>query len=255
MAPGPLMSDSPFHFDVITLFPGLLDSYLSDSIIGRAIQSGRIEVTTTNPREFTLDRHRKVDDTPYGGGAGMVMMAEPLGQAIDSVRSARPASRLVMLSPSGRLLSQAVVEEYAALGSLVLICGRYEGVDARIVDHVVDECLSIGDYVLTGGELGALTVIDAVSRQLPGVLGNAEGPLDESFANEALLEHPQYTRPRTWRGHEVPEVLLSGNHGAIAEWRSEERIARTATLRPDLITRWAGDDAKRLARVKRSRQE
>ena len=243
------MSKSPFRFDVITLFPGLLESYLSDSIIGRAIQNGLIDVNTTNPRDFTTDRHRTVDDTPYGGGAGMVMMAEPVGQAIAAVRAERTPSRVVMLSPSGRLLTQDVVEEYASLVSVALLCGRYEGVDARIVDHAVDECLSIGDYVLTGGELGALTVIDAVSRQLPGVLGNADGPLDESFANEDLLEHPQYTRPRTWQGHDVPEILLSGNHGAIAEWRAEQRILRTASLRPDLMARWAGDDPARLARL------
>jgi len=245
------MTEPLFRFDVITLFPGLLDSYLGDSIIGRAIQNGIVEVHTTNPRDFTTDRHRTVDDAPYGGGAGMVMMAEPLGQAIDAVRAKASPSRVVMLSPSGRLLTQAVVEEYAALGSVALLCGRYEGVDERLVEHAVDECLSIGDYVLTGGELGALTVIDAVSRQLPGVLGNSEGALDESFANEELLEHPQYTRPRTWKGLEVPEILLSGNHAAIAAWRSAKRVSRTATLRPDLLNRWAGDDPERLARAQR----
>jgi len=249
------MTEPLFRFDVITLFPGLLDSYLGDSIIGRAIQNGIIEVHTTNPRDFTTDRHRTVDDAPYGGGAGMVMMAEPLGQAIDAVRAKAAPSRVVMLSPSGRLLTQAVVEEYAALGSVALLCGRYEGVDERLVEHAVDECLSIGDYVLTGGELGALTVIDAVSRQLPGVLGNSEGALDESFANEELLEHPQYTRPRTWKGLEVPEVLLSGNHAAIAAWRSAKRVSRTAALRPDLLSRWAGDDPERLSRAQRDLNE
>ena len=249
------MTEPLFRFDVITLFPGLLDSYLGDSIIGRAIQNGIIEVHTTNPRDFTTDRHRTVDDAPYGGGAGMVMMAEPLGQAIDAVRAKASPSRVVMLSPSGRLLTQAVVEEYAALGSVALLCGRYEGVDERLVEHAVDECLSIGDYVLTGGELGALTVIDAVSRQLPGVLGNSEGALDESFANEELLEHPQYTRPRTWKGLEVPEVLLSGNHAAIAAWRSAKRVSRTAALRPDLLSRWAGDDPERLSRAQRDLNE
>ncbi len=175
----------------------------------------------------------------------MVMMPEPLGQAIDAVRATHAPARVVMLSPSGRLLTQAVVEEYAALGSLALVCGRYEGVDARIGDHLVDDVLSIGDYVLTGGELGALAVIDAVSRQLPGVLGNAEGPLEESFAGEALLEHPQYTRPREWRGHAVPEVLLSGNHGAIARWRSAQRLRRTAATRPELLEQWRQDNPER----------
>ena len=241
------MSSMPFRFDVITLFPGLLDGYLGDSIMGRAIGSGLIEVQTTNPRDYATDRHRSVDDTPYGGGAGMVMMAEPVNQAIEFVRERSPTTRVVLLSPVGRVLTQKVVEEYAQLGALTLVCGRYEGVDARIAEHVVDECLSIGDFVLTGGELGALTVIDAVSRQLPGVLGNADGAFDESFANEALLEHPQYTKPRSWQGHEVPEVLLSGNHAAIAKWRAEQRIAQTAAIRPDLLKQWIGDDPKRRA--------
>ena len=246
---------SAFRFDVVTLFPGLLEGYLGDSILGRAITKGLVEVHTTNPRDFSSDRHRSVDDTPYGGGAGMVMMAEPMCRAIESVKERSPSGRVVLLSPSGRVLTQTIVEEYAALGSLTLVCGRYEGVDARIEDHVVDESLSMGDYVLTGGELGALTVIDAVSRHVPGVLGNAEGPLDESFANEALLEHPQYTKPRTWRGHDVPEVLLSGNHAAIARWRAEQRITKTASLRPDLLERWVEEDPDRLKRVEEARKK
>ncbi|MDP6945947.1 MAG: tRNA (guanosine(37)-N1)-methyltransferase TrmD [Myxococcota bacterium] len=228
------MNDTPFQFDVITLFPELLQGYLDGSIVGRARRGRLIDVEMTNPRDFATDRHRTVDDTPYGGGAGMVMMPEPLGQAIDRVRATRAPARVVLLTPSGRVMNQAVVEEYAALGSLALVCGRYEGVDARIGDHIVDECLSLGDYVLTGGELGALAVIDAVSRQIPGVLGHAEGAADESFAGAALLEHPQYTRPREWRGHAVPDVLLSGHHGDIARWRAAQRVQRTAALRPDL---------------------
>ena len=239
------MSTEPFRFDVVTLFPELLEGYLQGSIIGRAIESGHIDVASTNPRDFTADRHRTVDDSPYGGGAGMVMMPEPLGQAIDAVRQSRAPARVVMLSPAGRRLDQAIVEEYASLGSLALVCGRYEGIDARIEDHFIDEAISLGDYVLTGGELGALTIIDAVSRQLPGVLGNAEGPLEESFTGEGLLEHPQYTRPREWRGHTVPEVLLSGNHAAIAAWRSAERLKRTAARRPDLLQEWLGNNAER----------
>ena len=166
----------------------------------------------------------------------MVMMPEPLTCAIDHVRAEHAPAKVVLLSPSGRVLTQDVVEELAALGSLALVCGRYEGVDARVAEHAVDDCVSVGDYVLTGGELGAMAVIDAVSRQLPGVLGNAEGVADESFAGVALLEHPQYTRPRSWRGHDVPEVLLGGNHGEIARWRREQREARTQSRRPDL---WA----------------
>jgi tRNA (guanine37-N1)-methyltransferase len=232
---------APYRFDVITLFPSLIEGYLAESIMGRAQDAGHIDVKMTNPRDFTADRHRTVDDGPYGGGAGMVMMPEPLGQAIDTVRAARAPARVIMLSPAGRLLNQEVVEEYAALGSVALVCGRYEGIDARIGEHLVDECLSMGDYVVTGGELAALAVIDAVSRQLPGVLGNAEGALDESFAGQVLLEHPQYTRPRQWRGHDVPDVLLSGNHAKIAKWREAQRVARTAAMRPDLFERWCAE--------------
>lgn len=230
-----------YRFDVITLFPELLEGYLGGSIIGRARKAGHIDVAMTNPREFTVDRHQTVDDSPYGGGAGMVMMPEPLGQAIESVRASRAPARVVMLTPSGRPLTHAVVEEYVALGSVALVCGRYEGIDARVEDHLVDECLSIGDYVLTGGELGALAVIDAVSRQLPGVLGNEDGPVNESFAGVSLLEYPQYTRPREWRGHTVPEVLLSGNHAEIDRWRHQQRLIRTAAIRPDLFARWCAE--------------
>ena len=236
------MSDTPFRFDIVSLFPELVEGYLGGSIIGRAQKSALIDVNITNPRDFTSDRHRTVDDSPYGGGAGMVMMPEPLGQAIDCVRATRGPARVVLLSPSGRPFTQTIVEEYAQLGSIALICGRYEGIDARIGDHLVDEALSIGDYVLTGGELAALTVIDAVSRQLPGVLGNAQGALEESFAGQALLEHPQYTRPREWRGHAVPDVLLSGNHAEIERWRSEQRLLKTAHHRPDLFERWCTDN-------------
>ncbi len=238
------MSSAPFHFDVITLFPELLEGYLAGSILGRARRAGRFDVRATDPRTYTTDRHRTVDDSPYGGGAGMVMLPEPLGQAIDSVRATHQPARIVLLSPAGRPLSQAIIEEYAALGSLALVCGRYEGVDERIAEHSVDESLSVGDFVLTGGELGALIVIDAVCRQLPGVLGNADGPLDESFAGEPLLEHPQYTRPRQWRGHSVPDVLLSGNHADIAQWRRQQRLTRTAERRPDLFARWRHNEAE-----------
>ncbi|MCB9733048.1 MAG: tRNA (guanosine(37)-N1)-methyltransferase TrmD [Deltaproteobacteria bacterium] len=220
-----------------------MSGYLGGSILGRAGERGIIEVAYTDPRDFTTDVHRTVDDAPFGGGAGMVMKPEPLAQAIEQVRARRGPARVVLLSPSGRLFDQRVAAEYAALGSLCLVCGRYEGVDERIAAEVVDEELSIGDYVLTGGELGALVVIDAVSRLLHGVLGNAEGAFDESFTGTALLEHPQYTRPREWRGHAVPDVLLSGNHAEIARWRAQQRLDRTAARRPDLLARHAGDAA------------
>ena len=230
-----------FRFDVITLFEELMAGYLAGSILGRAQAAGLVEITFTNPRDFTEDRHRTVDDAPFGGGAGMVMMPEPLTRAIEDVRARRSPARVVLLGPAGRVLDQPLVDELAALGSLCLVCGRYEGVDERVAQLVVDEELSLGDFVLTGGEIAALAVIDAVSRQLPGVLGNAAGAGDESFAGAPLLEHPQYTRPREWRGHPVPEVLLGGNHAAIAAWRSEQRIARTRRRRPDLLER-SGDD-------------
>lgn len=233
-----------FRFDVITLFPELLTGYLEGSILGRAAAADLMQVGFTNPRDFTRDRHRTVDDSPFGGGAGMVMMAEPIALAVEHVRTERAPERVVLLGPAGRPFSQEIAQEYAELGSLALVCGRYEGIDERVAEQVVDEELSLGDYVLTGGEIGALAVIDAVSRTLPGVLGNVEGPWDESFTGSPLLEHPQYTRPREWRGHEVPEVLLSGDHGAIARWRGEQRQIRTQERRPDLYTSYLAGEAE-----------
>ena len=237
-------SSAPYRFSVVTLFPELLEGYLAGSILGRAASSDLISVRSVNPRDFASDRHRTVDDAPFGGGAGMVMMPEPLARAVEAVREEEQPARVVLLSPAGRPLTQTIVEEYAALGSLALVCGRYEGVDERVAEHVVDEELSIGDYVLTGGELGALVVIDAVARQLPGVLGNADGAAEESFTGAPLLEHPQYTRPQRWRGHEVPEVLLSGHHAKIAAWRQAQREARTLSRRPDLWDRFREKNAE-----------
>lgn len=226
---------APFRFDLITLFADLCRPYLEGSMLGRAAAKGLISVEYTDPRDFTSDVHRTVDDAPYGGGAGMVMLAEPLCCAIEKVRQERAPARVILLSPAGRPFTQRVAEEYAALGSLAFVCGRYEGIDERIATHAVDESLSLGDFVLTGGELGAMAVIDAVSRLLPGVLGNAEGAVDESFSQLDLLEYPQYTRPRSWRGHDVPEVLLSGNHKAIHTWRLAQQKVRTRERRPDLF--------------------
>ncbi len=230
-----MTAPSPFRFDVVTLFPELVAPYLGGSILGRAAEAGLVDVAYTNPRDFSEDRHKTVDDTPFGGGAGMVMKPEPLARAVEHVRAARAPTRVVLLSPAGRRFDQRVAAEYAALGSLALVCGRYEGVDERVAEHVVDEELSIGDFVLTGGELAAMIVIDAVSRLIPGVLGNEAGPGEESFTGEALLEHPQYTRPRIWRGHPVPEILLSGHHAAIERWRRDQRLVRTRARRPDLL--------------------
>lgn len=228
---------TPYRFDVITLFEPLCEPYLAGAMLGRARKNGIIDVGYTDPRNFTEDTHRTVDDAPFGGGAGMVMLPEPLFRAIEHVRETRAPKRTVLLSPSGRPFDQSIAKEYAELGSLCLVCGRYEGVDQRIADFVVDEELSLGDFVLTGGELAAMTVIDAVSRLLPGVLGHAESAINESFSDERLLEYPHYTRPRVWRDHEAPEVLTSGNHAKIDAWRKNERLLRTERLRPDLLGR------------------
>ena len=229
---------APYRFDLVTLFPELCAPYLDGAMLGRAQKAGIIDIGYTDPRTFTSDAHRTVDDGPFGGGAGMVMLPEPLTQAIEQVRARRAPARVILLSPSGRTFTQDVAKEYAALGSIALVCGRYEGVDERVAQHVVDEELSIGDFVMTGGELCAMAVIDAVSRCLPGVLGHVDGAHDESFSNLPLLEHPQYTRPREWRGHAVPEVLVSGNHKLIDAWRLTQRLDRTRLRRPDLWARY-----------------
>ena len=224
-----------YSFQVVTLFPELVTPYLSGSILGRAVDADLIGLKTINPRDFTTDKHRTVDDAPYGGGAGMVMMPGPLGLAIDQARELEPQTHVVLMSPAGAPFDQKAAKRFASLDSLTLVCGRYEGIDQRIADHIVDEELSLGDFVLTGGEVAALAVIDATSRLLDGVLGNADGPRIESFTDAPLLEHPQYTRPREWRGHGVPDVLLGGHHGEIASWRDQERQRLTALRRPDLL--------------------
>lgn len=229
---------TPYRFDLVTLFPDLCLPYLGGAMLGRAQKAGIIDVACTDPRTFTSDNHRTVDDGPFGGGAGMVMLPEVLALAVEDVRARRNPARVILLSPAGRTFTQDIAKEYAALGSIALVCGRYEGVDERVAEHVVDEELSLGDFVLTGGELGAMCVVDAVSRMLPGVLGHAQGADDESFSNLPLLEHPQYTRPREWRGHAVPEVLTQGNHKLIDAWRLSQRLERTRLRRPDLWARY-----------------
>jgi tRNA (guanine37-N1)-methyltransferase len=224
-----------YGFQVVTLFPELVMPYVGGSILGRAVDSKRIAVDAINPREFTQDRHRTVDDAPYGGGAGMVMMAEPLAQAIDRARERAPDTHVVLLTPAGKPFDQSMAKRFAGLKGLTLVCGRYEGIDQRIADHMVEEEVSLGDFVLTGGELAALAIVDATSRLLEGVLGHSEGAVEESFTDAPLLEHPQYTRPRVWREHEVPEVLLSGNHAKIQDWRLKAREDLTASRRPDLL--------------------
>jgi tRNA (guanine37-N1)-methyltransferase len=217
--------------DVITLFPELFDAPLRTSLLGKAIESGRLRVGVHDLRDHGLGKHRSVDDEPYGGGAGMVMRPEPIAAAVEDVRG--PATRVVLLSPRGVVLNHAKVAEYAALEHLVLVCGRYEGVDERVAEEIVDEELSIGDFVLAGGELAALVVIEAVSRLVEGVLGNAESLAWESHSS-GLLEYPHYTRPPEWRGRRVPDVLLSGDHAAIERWRGAQAQELTRARRPDL---------------------
>ena len=220
------------HIHVVTLFPEMFAA-LEHSIIGRAVEQRRLTVNYVNPRDFTTDRHRTVDDYPYGGGPGMVMKPEPIFLAAESVASLE--SHIVLLSPTGRVFRQSIAAELADREHLVLICGHYEGVDERVREHLAADEISIGDYVLTGGELAAMVVIDAIARLLPGVLGHAESAGDESHSH-GLLEYPQYTRPPEFRGWGVPDRLLSGHHAEIAKWRRRQALERTAVLRPDLMT-------------------
>lgn len=219
------------QINVLTLFPELIENYVAYGVVGRACRDGKAQVETIDIRDFTDDKHRTVDDLPFGGGAGMVLKPEPLARAIESLSS---PGRRVLLSPSGRTFTQNDAVEWSKLDSLTLICGRYEGVDERFADAYVDETVSIGDYVLSGGELGALVVLDAALRYVPGVLGNRESLACESFA-DGVLEHPHYTRPAEWRGRAVPNVLLSGHHGHINDWRRKASLTRTLRNRPDLL--------------------
>ncbi|MCX8071133.1 MAG: tRNA (guanosine(37)-N1)-methyltransferase TrmD [Candidatus Binatia bacterium] len=223
------------HFFLLTLFPEFFHSPLSSSMLKKGQERGAVSFELVNIRDFATDKHRVTDDTPYGGGEGMVMKPEPIVAALESLDQGCERPYRILLSPQGRLLNQAHVEELARKAALALVCGRYEGVDAR-VSHFVDEELSIGDYVLSGGEIAALVVVDAVARLVPGVLGSPASIHCESFAN-GLLEYPQYTRPQEFRGLRVPEVLLSGDHEAIARWRRQESLRRTWERRPDLLAR------------------
>ena len=222
-------------FHCVTLFPEMFGAVTGYGVSGRAYAEGRWTLTTWNPRDFTEDNYRTVDDRPYGGGPGMVMLPEPLERAISAAKAGEPA-RVVYLSPQGVVLDHERVCSLAEEERLVLLCGRYEGVDERLLARVVDEEVSIGDYVLSGGELAAMVLIDAIVRQLPGVLGHERSALDESFT-AGLLDGPQFTRPETYKGERVPEVLLSGNHAAIARWRLKQSIGRTWLRRPDLLAK------------------
>jgi tRNA (guanine37-N1)-methyltransferase len=221
------------QIDVLTLFPEMFEGPLGHSILRRAIDRGLLDVRLTNIRDFATDRHRTVDDYPYGGGPGMVMKPGPIFDAVEAV--AESGAPIILLSPQGRVFTQRIAAELARQERLVLICGHYEGVDERVREHLVTDELSIGDYVLTGGELAAMVVIDAVTRLLPGVLGGEESTSEESHSH-GLLEYPQYTRPPDFRGWTVPEILLSGHHAEIARWRRRQALLRTARRRPDLLT-------------------
>ena len=222
------------HFTVLTIFPEMFAAFWAHGIARRALAQEQVTVDTVNVRDYAADRHQMTDDRPYGGGAGMVMKPEPLAAAIEAAREKTPAAVSVLLTPQGRRFDQAVAEELSRENALLLVCGRYEGVDERICAEHIDLEISIGDYILTGGEVAAMAVIDAVTRLIPGVLGNAESAREDSFAGD-LLEHGHYTRPPDFNGESVPEVLLSGNHGAIAKWRREYSLVKTLLKRPDLL--------------------
>jgi tRNA (guanine37-N1)-methyltransferase len=239
------------QFHVITIFPEIFESFLATSLMGRALQGGLLQISFTDPRDFTNDRHRSVDDTPYGGGEGMVMKPEPLVAALESLPA---GTHRILLSPQGQPLQQPHLEQIAARPRVALVCGRYEGVDERVREHV-DQELSLGDFVLQGGEVAAMAVMEGAARLVPGVLGNPGSVADESHA-AGLLEYPQYTRPREFRGREVPQVLLDGNHGEIRRWRRQQMLQRTRARRPDLWQRFAptagdrpllGDEGQKLA--------
>lgn len=221
------------RFDIVTIFPKMFESPLAESILKRAQEAKLIEIYRHDIRDFTIDVHRSVDDTPYGGGAGMVMRPEPLVKCVESVPTIGKKCRILM-TPQGEPLTQTIVKELATFDQLVLVCGRYEGVDERARKLVADREISIGDYVLAGGEIPSMVIIDAVARLIPGVLGNETSLESESF-EEGLLEYPQYTRPEVFRGEKVPDILLSGHHAEIAKWRREKSIIRTKERRPDLI--------------------
>lgn len=222
------------RIDILTLFPGMFDGPFTESIVSRAVKKGLVEISLHNIRDFSHDKHGTVDDYPYGGGPGMVMMPGPIFEAVEAVRASGNKGPAILLTPQGRLFNQKIADALARLEAFILVCGHYEGVDERVRQHLADDEISIGDYVLTGGELAAMVVVDAVVRLLPGVLGSDTSPLDDSHAT-GLLEYPQYTRPAVYREWPVPQVLVSGNHSEIARWRREQVIIRTLERRPELL--------------------
>ncbi|NLN41352.1 MAG: tRNA (guanosine(37)-N1)-methyltransferase TrmD [Clostridiales bacterium] len=222
------------RIDVLTLFPEMFHGVLGTSIIGRAIENKILDINLVNIRDFAKNRHKQTDDYPYGGGPGMVMSPQPLFDAFYHVLDKSSSARVIYFTPQGKTLRQEMARDYAKMSHLILLCGHYEGVDQRVIDRFVDEEISIGDYILTGGELPAMVFIDCVSRLIPGVLGSSQSVEEESFS-EGLLEYPHYTRPQVYEGFKVPEVLLSGNHKEIEEWRKKESLRNTLKKRPDLL--------------------
>ena len=222
------------RFDVFSLFPEVFSPYLDTSILKRAQENHLVEVNLYNIRDWTTDRHHVCDDMPYGGGGGMVMKPEPIFTAVESILGDPPSCPVILLSPQGRVFNQGLAQELATQPHLALLCGRYEGVDERVIEHLVTDEISIGDYVLSGGELPAMVLIDAITRLLPGALGDPDGAWDDSHAS-GLLEYPHYTRPLEFRGWSVPDILLSGDHARIAEWRRQQALIRTRRRRPDLL--------------------
>jgi len=230
-------------FHVLTLFPDMIREATSHSMLGRAIRNEIIHVNPVNIRDFAINKHGQVDDAPYGGGAGMVLMPAPVYDAYNAVKPDTPVP-VIYMSPQGRVLTQQIAQELSTYNTLILLCGHYEGLDERIIEEIVTDEISIGDYVLTGGEPAALVLMDAVSRLVPGVLGKAESHQDESFSikdGATLLEYPQYTRPPEFMGRKVPDILLSGHHGNIEKWRHQQSIARTKAKRPDLLKEYKCD--------------
>src|SRR5438477_3751510 len=225
------------QFDVVTIFPAMFEQALGAGVVGRAIERGTLDVKVHDLRDFTTDRHRVVDDLPFGGGPGMVLKPEPLFASVDWIRKERGApSAIVLTSPDGERLTHAVAERLSTLDHLVVLCGRYEGVDERVREHLATEAISIGDYVLSGGELPGLVIVDTVARLIPGVVGDEASVAGDTFARDGLLDFPQFTRPADFRGWSVPPVLLSGHHAEIEKWRREQALERTRRLRPDLLT-------------------
>lgn len=222
------------EFHIVSIFPDMFEPVLNESILKRAREKGLLEIFPHDLRDHTEDRHRVTDDYPYGGGSGMLMKPEPIARAIENIRKKNPGIRVVLMTPQGPIFSQKKAAELSRLEKIAIVCGRYEGVDERIRQHFIDEEISIGDYIMTGGELPAMVVVDAVARLIPGVLGDEKSSLEESFS-EPVLEYPQYTRPENFEGHRVPKVLLSGNHEEIRKWRRRESLKKTLEKRPDLL--------------------